>query len=106
MSLHWLNGSNILICDSLGQLRVGNIEDGIFNIYGILPKTKERWTTAACKHKHFIIVGDRGGNIHLFDEFNNLHQTLSKVHGRLGIPCLKIINSILITTGKHKNFGF
>lgn len=59
---------------------------------------KERWITVAARFENYLVVGDRHGNMHLYEISDTLalKHTLWHVHGNLGCK------SIFQTTPKHR----
>lgn len=41
-----------------------------------LPKSKERWISAAALRENFLVCGDRNGSIHLFKIVDNQTQSI------------------------------
>lgn len=67
-SFKFLSEKEFLVCDIRGHCSFLEIQDEAFNFIEFnLPACKERWITAAMKSGQYIVVGDRCGNIHLYE---------------------------------------
>ncbi|KAJ8931515.1 hypothetical protein NQ314_015588 [Rhamnusium bicolor] len=105
LSLHWLNCRTLLTCQTEGKITLYYLKnDNIFPIsYYTLPVCKERWTTTALfvKDNNFV-VGDRKGNLHLF-EFGKVEavQSVKKVHNYLGVTNLIIDDEKIKSLGRN-----
>lgn len=66
-SLKFLNDDEFIVCDDRGVCTLSSLTESIrFE----LPFCKERLITVASKIENFLIIGDRCGNIHLFELLN------------------------------------
>lgn len=101
-SFHWITCNSFLICQN-GVLTLFFCENDILNPIStfILPVSKERWTTCGILVNNNIIVGDRKGNIHLFQIGNLMPlQTLKRVHSFLGVTNLIKTKDNIISLGR------
>ena len=115
-SIQWLNNDALLVCGSLGRLKIitvaSNGEMKILSEY-TLPESRERWITAAITYENLLICGDRAGSIFVFktsnvenNESEKLVQTFHKIHGKFGIQSCTIRGPKLITTGRDGQLRF
>lgn len=96
-SLKFLSASEFLVCDDRGDctLLAGYQDsngDGTKQQWNfVLPPSKERWITAACKFGKQLLISDRIGHLHLFqaDKTIRLLHTLKHVHGKLGCTSIE-----------------
>lgn len=104
LSVHWVIDRCLVVCDSNGEITLwGSQNETCANIATYtLPKCKERWLTAAAlepNKKKCLLAGDRCGNFHLFQKGNpDPIETLSKIHGRMGINSIEFHNGKIMTT--------
>lgn len=77
-----------------------------------LPPSRECWPTAATIYEELLICGSRAGNVHVY-EFNNANegikkpvQTLSKIHGKIGVQSFTVLEGKLMTTGRDGTLRF
>lgn len=88
-SLKFISETELVICDAKGNGSLMSM-DGEFNIRKNLqfqmPTSKEPWITVAARFGHYLVIGDRHGNMHLYEILEKLHfkHTLKHVHGNLG----------------------
>lgn len=78
----------------------------------VLPPSRECWLTAATIYEELLICGNRAGNIHVY-ELNNVNenikkpvQTLSKIHGKIGVQSFTVLKGNLMTTGRDGTLRF
>lgn len=78
----------------------------------VLPPSRECWLTAATIYEELLICGNRAGNVHVY-ELNNANedikkpvQTLSKIHGKIGVQSFTILEGKLMTTGRDGTLRF
>lgn len=106
-SFHWLNCSTVLICSANGLLSLWTLElkKGIMSLesFYILPPSSERWTTCACVIDGIrFIVGDRKGNLYVYDKHSfNPVQTFKKAHNYLGVTNLVFNNGKVYSLGGY-----
>ncbi|KAJ8935051.1 hypothetical protein NQ318_002680 [Aromia moschata] len=96
-SLHWLNCRTLIICQDEGKMTINPIATFI------LPHSKERWsTTAAFLKNDKLVVGDRKGNIHLF-QFGKVDaiQTIKKAHSHLGVANIEFDRETIKSLGRN-----
>lgn len=97
----------ILICSVHGEIFLYTIKDDDFkkqNKYKV-PLSSEPWFTAADLYQDYVIIGDRKGNIHLYNnEYLPIH-TIYKVHCHLGVTNIIIQNDLIISTGRNGKFA-
>ena len=103
-SLHAINKNEILICDLTGICCVIDIKlNAIEHVFQI-PKSSEPWTTSVEKVGDFWLIGDRVGNLFLFDGRETSEkaiepvQNLWKLHGQLGVTVIKSEGNGIIKT--------
>ena len=97
---------HLLLCGANGEMKifkmVGDEMVSVCNL--LLPVCKEqRWFSCAAETDLYLVVGDRCGNLHLYDRNSGkLLYTLPKVHKRHGIGCIEFAsdNKYFITTGR------
>lgn len=69
--LKFLNDDEFIVCDDRGVCAISAVNKSLTEIIRFeLPFCKERLITAAAKIENFLIIGDRCGNIHLFELLN------------------------------------
>lgn len=98
--------SRILICGPGGAMKLFQHDKEMKHVSDlILPPCKDqRWFSTAIEFHSKLLVGDRNGNLHIFDAFNGcLLQTLTKVHGRHGVGFVKQIDNSTFLTGGRDN---
>lgn len=67
-SLKFLNDDEFIVCDDRGVCTLSAVNQPLSECIRFeLPYCKERYMTVAAKIEKFLIVGDRYGNIHLFE---------------------------------------
>jgi hypothetical protein len=78
----------------------------------VLPLSRESWLTAATIYEELLICGNRAGNVHVY-ELNNANeeikkpvQTLSKIHGKIGVQSFTVLEGKLMTTGRDGTLRF
>lgn len=103
-SFHFLSDNEYIICDDEGNLAL--IHRATCQIYYFtMPMSKERWATIAHKYENFLLIGDRCGNLHLFQlEIFTIKFcfTLKHVHGHLGCTTItQLANDGLFQTTGH-----
>lgn len=102
-SFHWLSCNTFVTCSESGILStwILNNEEIILNNLHLLPKSSERWTTAACIVDDYLVVGDRKGNLFLY-KFDGIHPifSLKKAHNYLGITQITTYEGHVFTLGK------
>ena len=70
---------------------------------GYLPDCKQRWFTTATMWKNMWAVGDRCGGIHtlaLHEGQLVIKQSMAKLHGKMGVTDLKVVNGLLWSSGR------
>ena len=76
----------------------------------ILPKSRNRWVTAAFSSETHLIIGDRRGGVHLYDlVVAHSQEPLSSIpglHGENGISQISIYQDLLTTIGRDGNIRF
>nr|XP_023025375.1 WD repeat-containing protein 6 isoform X1 [Leptinotarsa decemlineata] len=103
-SLHWLTCKSFLICQANGKMTLLHHHQMSLKPAStfILPPSSERWSTTATIFNDNIIVGDRRGNIHLYEiGKSNPLQTLRKAHSHLGVTKLIIQQDNIISLGRN-----
>lgn len=106
-SFHWITCSSFLICQ-YGNLILYFLKNNIPITISkfILPISKERWTTCALSISNHVIVGDRKGDIHLYNIGNPIAlQTLKRVHSVLGVTKLLIEKDLIVSLGRCGRFN-
>ncbi|KAL6261293.1 hypothetical protein P5V15_008815 [Pogonomyrmex californicus] len=115
-SLQWLSDNQLIACGANGLLKLffctENCELQMLAQY-ILPPSRECWLTAATIYTpmSMLICGDRVGNVHVYKIYYNINkyidknlekpiQTLSKVHGKMGVQSFSVFRENLITSGR------
>lgn len=102
-SLNWLHCNGFVTCSESGIVSTWIIagNDLILNDMHILPKSSERWTTAAAIVDDYLTVGDRKGNL-FFYKFNDLHPRFSvkKAHNYLGITDITTFKGHVYSLGE------
>lgn len=70
-SLKFLNDDELIVCDDRGVCTLSAVNKPLTeSIRFELPFCKERLITVTAKIENFLIIGDRCGNIHLFELLN------------------------------------
>lgn len=109
-SLHFLSEDKYLLIDQTGNAQIVN-RSGVVESRFSLPSSKEPWATAVLLLKQLLLIGDRNGHLHLFEEnlkgvFEHRH-TLRHIHGRIGCTSLqqgnssKVDNTLDLVTAGH-----
>lgn len=97
-SLQFLDEKEFVICDARGNGSFISIDES-FNVIKKqpfeMPPSKERWFTVAARFENFLVIGDRFGNMHLYEiaDALNLKHTLWHVHGNLGCKTIFLITT-------------
>lgn len=104
-SLHWLNCHTFLTCTEAGILTLCLLLNNSIELksFYILPYSAERWTTAACFiNKNHFAIGDRKGNIYLY-QLTKIHpvQIIKRAHNYLGITDLRLHENNLVSIGNY-----
>ncbi|KAK6631865.1 hypothetical protein RUM43_013931 [Polyplax serrata] len=101
-SIHWLDNM-LLTCAPNGCLKLWKFSPGLDALKTFtLPICKERWTTCALFHDNKLIIGDRMGNIHIY-EMNGTDvpiQSFKKIHSYLGVTDIVHDNCCILTIGR------
>lgn len=102
-SFTFLNENEYLLCDDAGNCtfidRASNRK-----LSFTIATAKETYITVALKENEFLFVGDRTGDLHLFEiEANEVHHRhrLKHVHGNLGCTVLYSTDSGNYVTSGH-----
>lgn len=106
-SIHATSYNEFLVCDSRGLCCVVDIKRAQITNLLQIPKSIEPWTTSVERTGDFWIVGDRVGNLFVYDanvnqteEVSEPLQKLWKLHGNLGVTTIKAeVNGLIKTTG-------
>lgn len=102
-SIHCL-GNYVLTCGPNGQLDFWEVSKrSLVSIKTFtLPNCKERWSTCAVIKNKNIIVGDRMGNIHIFDLSNSDQslKTFKKIHSYTGVTDIINDNEFILSVGR------
>lgn len=104
-SLKFLTENEFVICNARGNGSIITTNES-FEIIRIqkfeMPPCKERWITVAARFANYLVVGDRHGNMHLYEIDDTLHlkHTLWRVHGNLG--CKSIFQTAPLNNTQHK----
>jgi len=107
-----LDGEEILINGADGKLVL--LEDSLLTVAsGELPEMKHRWFTAACKFSGNWVLGDRCGGINVIVHEKSseltVKQSISKLHGRMGVTSLSKDKDFLWSSGRDgylRCFGY
>lgn len=109
-SLKFINEMKFVVCDARGNASLMKMDEN-FNIIANqpfqMPPSKERWITIAACFGIYLVIGDRFGNMHLYEIHENLQfkHTLKHVHGNLG--CKTIFqtpgNSLQFESAGHQS---
>lgn len=88
-SLKFITEKEFVICDARGNGSLMTVDDNFSIIKEMkfqMPPSRERWITVAARFGQYLVIGDRHGNMHLYEISENLHfkHTLKHVHGNLG----------------------
>lgn len=103
-SLHWLTCEIFLTCQKDGEITLFCIKEKTIVPVSkfLLPLSKERWTTTAAFCSKNVVIGDRKGNVHLFEiGLVDPIQTLKKVHNHLGVTNVIFNNGQFISLGRN-----
>lgn len=102
-SIHAMNDDEICVCDASGLFIVLSLPDGgrITQTFQI-PKCFEPWSKAVAKVGECWLIGDRIGNLHLFNA-SDAHAVLptfklSKLHGNIGVSSIRVLDDDFIET--------
>lgn len=104
-SFKFLSQNEFLICDESGICMLCEWDKTQIKIISEfqIPTKKERWITAALRYDKFLVVGDRSGHLHLFENVADgqvtLCHTLKHVHGNLGCTSLIYSKNCFISAG-------
>ncbi|XP_026464303.1 WD repeat-containing protein 6-like, partial [Ctenocephalides felis] len=96
------NNGNIILCAEIGIISTYILLNNDLKKMSEfkIPLTNEPWFTAANIIENYLVIGDRKGNIHLYDEDYLPIHTVLKVHCHLGVTDINIYNSTIISTGR------
>lgn len=88
-SLKFIAEYEFVICDARGNGSLIQINEHfqLTNDHKFqMPPSKEPWLTVAARFQQYLVIGDRHGNMHLYEigETIALKHTLRHVHGNLG----------------------
>lgn len=102
-SFHWLNCKTFVVCAEEGILSLWYYKTKELHLISLnqLPSSTERWSTAASfVSKSTYVVGDRKGNLYLFN-INVIDpiQTIKKAHNYLGITNLTFTENAVYSLG-------
>ncbi|KAG4079120.1 hypothetical protein HA402_001091 [Bradysia odoriphaga] len=100
-SFKFLNENEYLLSDETGNCTFINRTSGV-QLNFFLPTSKGTYITVALKQNDFLIVGDRTGDLHLYEiESNEVHHRhrLKHLHGNLGCTVLHSENGTFLTSG-------
>lgn len=100
-SFTFLNDTEYLLCDDSGNCTFINRTSNQKLAFSLLT-SKDAYVTVALKKDNFLFVGDRTGDLHLYEiEANEVHHRhrLKQVHGNLGCTVLYAENGSFFTSG-------
>lgn len=100
-SFTFLNRNEYLLCDDSGNCTLINRSSDT-KISFSLPTSKDTYITVALYGEKFLLVGDRTGDLHLFEiESKQVHHRhrLKHLHGHLGCTVLYAENGNYVTSG-------
>ncbi|KAJ6638476.1 WD repeat-containing protein 6 [Pseudolycoriella hygida] len=100
-SFTFLNNDEYLLCDDSGHCTMIHSTSSEKFSFSLLT-SKDSYVTVALKNNNFLVVGDRTGDLHLFEiEANEVHHRhrLKHVHGNLGCTVLYSENDNYVTSG-------
>ncbi|KRT78266.1 WD40 domain-containing protein [Oryctes borbonicus] len=102
-SMHWLSCKMLLTCGVKGILTLWTVgETTMMPIhFWELPRSKERWSTAACFCGiNTVLVGDRRGTLYVYStDSSQPVQIIKKAHNYLGISAMYFRNGKVISLG-------
>lgn len=92
-SLHFLSEETYLLIDENGIATIVNIRGKVTHRFKMLA-SREPWATAVVQLDQMLVIADRNGHLHLFEEnvkevYEHRH-TLRLVHGRIGCSVLQL----------------
>ncbi|XP_055629926.1 WD repeat-containing protein 6 [Toxorhynchites rutilus septentrionalis] len=91
-SLHFSWDSDVILCDNNGRCLVYDLNVDQLKYCYRLPQSNERWLTSVFKIDQHLLLADRSGNLHLYnDQQVDPVFKLPQLHGKLGITeiCLE-----------------
>lgn len=100
-SFKFLNENEYLLSDETGNCTFINRISSERLTFS-LPTCKDAYLTVALKYNNYLIVGDRAGDVHLYEiESNEVHHRhrLKHLHGNLGCTVLNSENGTFLTSG-------
>ncbi|KAL3277546.1 hypothetical protein HHI36_012890 [Cryptolaemus montrouzieri] len=100
---HWLNCKNFLTYENEGRLFVWDVQKtSVETKYQYtLPWNGERRLTAACLHKECLIIGDRKGHLHVYNNKKEFPiRSMMKVHTSQGVSKLYSISNVVVSLGR------
>lgn len=99
-SIHVMSDDEVCVCDASGLFISLSLSDGgrIMRTFQI-PKSLEPWSKAAVRVGDCWLIGDRNGNVHLFNASMQPTCKLSKVHGNTLSSMRALDNDYIETTG-------
>lgn len=105
-AIHPVSKSRVVICDKIGACFVLDVAISKILNHFMIPKSSEPWTTSVAQVGDFWLMGDRVGNLFLFEDGKDLNKASSpveklwKLHGKLGVTTINIeANGYVKTTG-------
>lgn len=103
-AVHALSFNELLVSDASGLAVAFNVKLGkVVKLFRI-PKSSEPWTVSAAKVDDLWLLGDRVGNLFLYDDNKDESepsapaQKLWKLHGHLGVTTIKVKTSGFVQT--------
>lgn len=99
-------GEQLLVNGCEGKLVLVERTQGELLVRGVghLPDMKQRWFTVATVWNDMWVVGDRCGGLHTFTLQTEgkllMMQSLPKLHGKMGVTDLKVVNDVLWSAGR------
>ena len=93
-SIHPLSLNEVFVSDKSGKCFVVDVNLRKITNQFRIPQGSEPWTTSVLKVDDFWLIGDRLGNLFLYNNDDNINssspvQKLWKLHGKLGVTSIK-----------------
>ena len=113
LSLIWLDDEKILVCESLGLMKlIDAIAGDILSEFILPPSDERRCANAAIIRDKLLICGDRHGTVSVF-KLHSTHrakaaQVFHKIHSRLGVQSLfyNTRDDTIFSTGRDGTLRF
>lgn len=100
---YWLNCKNFLTYENEGRVFTWDVQKNSVEMkyQYTLPWNGERRLTAACLHKNCLVIGDRKGHLHVYNDKKEFPiRSMMKVHSSQGVSKLYSISNVVVSLGR------